>query len=480
MNEFSDGGPLPKPAPFPVHVPEADLADLRERLDRMRLPEAETVPDDSQGIRLWRLATLLESWREHDWRATEARINAIPHYRVFLDGLGIAFWHVRSPEPDARPLLLTHGWPGSVLEFESVLGPLSDPVAHGGSAQDAFHLVVPALPGFGFSERPSEPGWHPGRTARAWAELMTVLGYHHFGAHGGDWGACVSTELARIAPDRVTGLHLTMPLASPLPQDRITPGPAELDALHKRDHHLAEGYGFAQVMGTRPQTIGYSLLDSPAGLAAWLGEKFEAYADTRPTVGGGVSLAQQVDHLALYWLTRTGASSARWYWEAMRWVPRSAEQENDQPVLAPPPARCSPLIRGRPRGAGRSGATWTCGAGGSWTGAVTSLGWNSRGRWSRRSGPPSACCATNQPPWSEQRVNSSSATRVQSGRCSLDQGGPMPRRRPFLRTAALALAVGLATACTVATVTAGRAAISPSTSAPGGQLPVPPGALVDY
>ncbi|MET9251913.1 epoxide hydrolase [Nonomuraea sp. NPDC003709] len=193
---------VPEIEPFALHVPDHDLADLLARLDRVRLPEPETVPDSMQGIELRQLVTLLDAWRQHDWRAREARWNAIPHYRVRLDGLGIAFWHVRSPEPTALPLLMTHGRPGSVLEFENVLGPLSDPVAHGGSARDAFHVVVPALPGFGFSDRPRERGRHPGRTARAWAELVTVLGYRRFGAHGGDWGAFVSTELARLAPVR--------------------------------------------------------------------------------------------------------------------------------------------------------------------------------------------------------------------------------------------------------------------------------------
>ncbi|MEV1003857.1 epoxide hydrolase family protein [Nonomuraea sp. NPDC050202] len=321
--------------PYPIHVPGRDLADLRARLDRVRLPERETVPDATQGIELDRLGTLLDAWRQHDWRATEARWNTIPHYRASLDGLRIAFWHVRSPEPAALPLVLTHGWPGSVLEFENVIGPLTDPVAHGGSASDAFHVVVPALPGFGFSERPGERGWNPGRTARAWAGLMAALGYERFGAHGGDWGAYVSTELARQVPDRVAGLHLTMPPASPLPEDRLDPGPAEQRMLERRDLHLMDGYGFGMIMNTRPQTLGYSLLDSPAGLAAWLGEKFTAYSDTRPEAGGGVSLAQQAEGIALYWLTGTGASSARWYWEAMRWVPRSAEEENAQPVKVP-------------------------------------------------------------------------------------------------------------------------------------------------
>ncbi|EMD24690.1 epoxide hydrolase family protein [Amycolatopsis azurea] len=326
---------MPDIEPFTIRVPDRELADLHARLARVRLPEPETVSDATQGIELARLTTLLQAWRDHDWRAREIQWNTIPHYRARLDGLEIAFWHVRSPEPAALPLLLTHGWPGSILEFGKVIGPLADPVAHGGSAGDAFHVVVPSLPGFGFSERPRERGWHPGRTASAWAGLMTALGYERFGAHGGDWGACVSTELARLAPERVAGLHLTMPSASPLPEDRVTATPEEQRMLDRRDLHLADGYGFGLLMGTRPQTLGYSLLDSPAGLAAWLGEKFAAYADERPGSGGGVSVADQVDNIAMYWLTGTGASSARWYWEAMRWVPRSAEEENASPVTVP-------------------------------------------------------------------------------------------------------------------------------------------------
>ncbi|KFU81927.1 Pimeloyl-ACP methyl ester carboxylesterase [Amycolatopsis lurida] len=326
---------MPEIEPFTIHVPDRELADLHARLARVRLPEAETVSDATQGIELARLTALLRAWREHDWRAREIRWNTLPHYRARIDCLDIGFWHVRSPERTARPLILTHGWPGSILEFEKVIRPLTDPVAHGGSASDAFDVVVPSLPGFGFSERPSERGWHPGRTARAWAGLMTALGYRRFGAHGGDWGAVVSTELALHAPDRVAGLHLTMPSASPLPEDRVAPSAPERRMLDRRDLHLSDGYGFGMLMGTRPQTLGYSLLDSPSGLAAWLGEKFAAYTDDRPEYGGGVSLAEQVDTIALYWLTGTGASSARWYWEAMRWVPRSAEEENARPVTVP-------------------------------------------------------------------------------------------------------------------------------------------------
>lgn len=322
-------------APFSPSIPEHDVADLNRRLDQTRLPEAETVADGSQGLQVERLKTLLHAWRQHSWRGLETRFNAIPHFRAQLDGLNIAFWHLRSPEPTAIPLALTHGWPGSVLEFETILAPLTDPVAHGGSAQDAFHVVVPSLPGFGFSDRPRERGWNPGRTALAWAELMSGLGYEQFGAHGGDWGAFISIELARLVPDRIFGLHLTMPLASPLPEDHISADDAEKRMIEKRGQFLREEFGFGMIQGTRPQTLGYSLLDSPAGLAAWLGEKLVAFADTRPDGGGGVSLAQQLDNIALYWFTGTGASTARWYWEAIQWRPWSAEEENARPVIVP-------------------------------------------------------------------------------------------------------------------------------------------------
>ncbi|GAB3274151.1 epoxide hydrolase family protein [Kineosporia babensis] len=315
---------------FPVHVPDADLHDLAERLDRVRLPEPETVPDTSQGVPLERLNTLLRAWREHDWRALEQRWNAIGHYRARLDGLDIAFWHVRSAEPGARPLLLTHGWPGSVLEFENMIGPLTDPVAHGGSAADAFHVVIPALPGYGFSERPAGTGWGLARTARAWAELMAALGYEKFAAHGGDWGSFVSIELATQLPERLLGLHLTMPVASPLPEDRESADEAEQLMLAKRDQFLFLNGTHSLVLGARPQTLGYALLDSPAGLAAWLGERLDEFSGE-----GGVPLAQQLDNIALYWFTRTGASSSRWYWETRRDTPRGPEQENALPVTVP-------------------------------------------------------------------------------------------------------------------------------------------------
>ncbi|MEE4584548.1 epoxide hydrolase family protein [Streptomyces antimycoticus] len=332
---YPAGAVTPDIEPFTISVPDADLDDLRSRLDRVRLPESETVADASQGVPLDQMRALLAALRDVDWRAREKTWNAIGHFRTVIDGLELAFWHVRSPEPAAMPLLLTHGWPGSILEFEQVIGPLTDPAGHGGDRADAFDVVVPSLPGFGFSGRPAETGWNPARTADAWATLMSRLGYDRFAAHGGDWGAFISTELARRFPSRVIGLHLTMPVASPLPQDRDTATPAEARMIERRDLHLADGYGFGIQMGTRPQTLGYALVDSPAGLAAWLGEKFAAYADTRAEAGGGVSLDRQAEGIALYWLTGTGASTSRWYWEALRWTPRSAEEENARPVTVP-------------------------------------------------------------------------------------------------------------------------------------------------
>ncbi|MBT0769903.1 alpha/beta fold hydrolase [Kineosporia sp. J2-2] len=326
---------MPEIEPFPIHIPDSELTALRARLAVTRLPDRETVADTGQGVQLERLTAVLKAWEQHDWRALERRWNALGHFRTQVDGLNIAYWHVRSAEPNAVPLVLTHGWPGSVLEFEKLIGPLTDPVAHGGSADDAFHVVVPSLPGFGFTERPAEPGWHPGRTAAAWAELMAVLGYLRFGAHGGDWGAFVSTELARREPDRVLALHLTMPIVSPLPEDRASADEAEAARIRQRDHFLYSAGTHALVQGARPQTLGYSLVDSPSGLAAWLGERLDAFADTRPEAGGGISLAQQVDNIALYWFTQTGASSVRWYWDAQRWTPNTAEAQNQQPVDVP-------------------------------------------------------------------------------------------------------------------------------------------------
>lgn len=322
--------------PFRISIPDDELDLLRERISSTRWAEPETVTDTSQGLPLAQLQQLLAVWgSEYDWRAAERRWNALGSARTEIDGLPIHFLHVRSPHPQALPLLLTHGWPGSFIEFVDILGPLADPTAHGGKAEDAFHVVVPSLPGFGFTGRPRDQGWGVTRTAAAWKRLMERLGYDHYTAAGGDWGAFVTTELARIAEDRVAAIHLTLVPASPLPEEEANATESEQQVMDKRAAYLADGYGFAMEMGTRPQTVGASLVDSPAGLASWLAEKIPTAVDPGLPTAGTVGIVQLLDNISLYWFTKTGASSSRWYWEAWRSIPTSADQEQAAPVLVP-------------------------------------------------------------------------------------------------------------------------------------------------
>ena len=293
--------------PFRIEVPDADLRDLRERLGRTRWPEAETVADWSQGVPLAYLRELCGYWAEaYDWRATEARLNALPQFRTELDGLGIHFLHVRSPHPGALPLVITHGWPGSVVEFLKVIGPLTDPTAHGGDAADAFHLVIPSLPGFGFSGPTSEPGWDAARTARAWAELMRRLGYDRYGAHGNDAGAIVAPHQGRVDPDHVVGVHVNQVFSFP------SGDPAELAGLTPQElGYLAFLQGFVEravhdkLQAAQPQTLAHALADSPAGQLAWSGQLF----------GDALSKDHVLTNVATYWLTNTAASAARFYYE---------------------------------------------------------------------------------------------------------------------------------------------------------------------
>jgi pimeloyl-ACP methyl ester carboxylesterase len=303
--------------PFTISTGEAALADLADRLRRTRWPEHETVTGWSQGVPLDYLRGLCGYWAGgYDWRATGARLNRIPQFTTEVDGLRIHFLHLRSPHPGAVPLLMTHGWPGSFLEFERALGPLADPAGHGGAETVAFHLVVPSLPGYGFSGKPAAAGWDVHRIARAWAELMTRLGYQRFIALGSDWGTSVSTSLALQQPDRLLGIHLVPPLAPPdRGADDLTGG--ERAALADLDERDRTGSGYSAVHGTRPQTIGYSLLDSPAGLCAWMVEKLWAWTDHPGDLGQVLSADQVLDNITLYWLTGTGASSARLYWESI-------------------------------------------------------------------------------------------------------------------------------------------------------------------
>jgi pimeloyl-ACP methyl ester carboxylesterase len=309
--------------PFHVEVPEEALADLRRRIAGTRWPSRELVADRSQGVQLATMQALARYWaNDYDWRRCEAKLNALPQFTTEIDGVDIHFIHVRSPHPDALPLLMTHGWPGSVVEMLEVVGPLTDPTAHGGTPEDAFHLVLPSLPGYGFSGEPTELGWDPARNARAWAELMNRLGYTRYVAQGGDLGAPLTDAMGRLAPDGLLGIHLNL-LTSAVPiKDQM---PAETDqerAVHEAlTTFQTEGLAYFLEQTHRPQTIGYSLLDSPIGLASWLADHdtdayykiASAFVDDKPV--GNLTRDHLLDNITLYWLTGTGASAARWYWE---------------------------------------------------------------------------------------------------------------------------------------------------------------------
>jgi epoxide hydrolase len=333
--------------PFAIGVDAAALDDLRDRLRRARWPEREPVGDWSQGVPLGYLQGLCGYWAEgYDWRATEARLNQVPQFTTVIEGLDIHFLHVRSPHPGAVPLVMTHGWPGSFLEFERVLGPLTDPPAHGGDPADAFDVVVPSLPGYGFSGKPAAAGWDVHRIARAWAELMTRLGYGRFLAVGSDWGTSVSTSLALQHPGRLLGIHLVPPLAPP---DRAAGDLTddERAALADLDERSRTGSGYSAVQGTRPQTIGYALTDSPAGLCAWIVEKLWAWTDHPGDLGQVLSADQVLDNVTLYWLTATGASSARLYWESIAQVTEWFTTDTSDSVTVP--AGCSVFPKEVPR-----------------------------------------------------------------------------------------------------------------------------------
>jgi pimeloyl-ACP methyl ester carboxylesterase len=313
--------PRPGITPFRIEVPEADLDDLRQRLRRTRWPDPETVDDWSQGVPLRYLQRLCGYWADtYDWRVTEARLNAWPQLTVEVDGLGIHVLDARSPHPGALPLVLTHGWPGSVVEFLDVLGPLTDPPAHGGDAADAFHVLCPSLPGYGFSDKPTSAGWGVERIADAWAELMARLGHERYGAAGSDWGTTISTLLAHRDRDHVAGIHVVPPLAAPDPATFGDLTPAERAALADLERSGREESGYSEQQATRPQTLGYGLVDSPAGLCAWIVEKFRAWTDNGGDPEDALTRDQMLDDVMLYWLPGTGASSARLYWESIRLV----------------------------------------------------------------------------------------------------------------------------------------------------------------
>ncbi len=302
--------------PFTIEVPEIQLDDLRERLRRTRWPTGEPVSDWSQGLPLSYARELRDHWLEiYDWRATEARLNELDQHTTSIDGVDLHLLHARSPVEGARPLLLTHGWPGSVVEFLDILGPLTDPVAHGGDPADAFHVVAPSLPGYGFSGVPAEPGWGAERIADAWVELMARLGYVDWIAQGGDWGSMVSTLIGLRHPDAVAGIQLNMPIAPPTTEDLTE---AEQQGQARYREHRASGSAYAAIQSTRPQTLGYGLADSPMGQAAWIIEKFHAWTDHDGDHEQAVGRDRLLDNVMLYWLTDRGASSARLYWESFR------------------------------------------------------------------------------------------------------------------------------------------------------------------
>lgn len=304
--------------PFTINVPDSALADLRKRINETRWPDKETVADRSQGPRLAKLQEIARHWgTDYDWRKVEARLNALPMFMTEIDGVDIHFIHVKSRHPNALPLIVTHGWPGSVIEQLKIIEPLTNPTAYGGRAEDAFDLVIPSIPGFGFSGKPAEPGWGPDRIARAWIELMKRLGYTRYVAQGGDWGSPVSSAMARQKPAGLLGIHMNLPATVPVEVGMaLTGGPApeglsekERAALDSLIVFFNKYMAYGAIMGTRPQAIGYGLNDSPVGLAAWIFDYNNGELERL------LPRDDVLDNVTLYWLTNTATSAARIYWE---------------------------------------------------------------------------------------------------------------------------------------------------------------------
>jgi pimeloyl-ACP methyl ester carboxylesterase len=332
--------------PFRAHISDAKLADLRRRLAATRWPSRELVEDRSQGVQLATLKELVRYWAtDYDWRKAETKLNAFPQFVTKIDGVDIHFIHIKSRHPNAMPLIMTHGWPGSVVELLDTVAPLTDPTRYGGSAQDAFHLVLPSLPGYGFSGEPAELGWDTGRIARAWAELMKRLGYTRYVAQGGDVGADVTDAMGRQAPKGLVGIHLNLLTPALGIVDRL---PAQTEKERAAHNAVAtfrtNGFGYFLEQSTRPQTIGYSLLDSPVGLAAWLLDHdtdsyykiSRAFVEGKPV--GNLTRETIVDNITLYWLTGTGASAARWYWEFGQFLAAAGAGGKAPPPVAVPVA----------------------------------------------------------------------------------------------------------------------------------------------
>jgi pimeloyl-ACP methyl ester carboxylesterase len=354
MSESTSAGPRPADPtaasedttvrPFRVDIPEEALEDLRRRIAGVRWPTRELVADRSQGVQLATVQALARYWTtDYDLRRVESRLNALPQFTTEIDGVEIHFLHVRSRHEHALPLIMTHGWPGSVIELLETVGPLTDPTAHGGTPEDAFHLVLPSLPGYGYSGQPTELGWENGRIARAWAELMGRLGYTRYVAQGGDVGAAVTDAMGRQAPEGLLGIHVNL-LAGALGIADLLPAESEQEreAHGKLDAFRTDGFGYFLEQSTRPQTIGYFLLDSPIGLAAWMLDHdtdsyykiSRAFVDGEPV--GNLTRDNIVDNITLYWLTGTGASAARWYWEFGRFLAAAMAAGQAPPAVSVP------------------------------------------------------------------------------------------------------------------------------------------------
>ena len=330
--------------PFQVEFAEEEIAELRRRIEATRWPSEELVGDRSQGVQLATLQALARYWAtDYDWGRVAARLNALPQFTTEIDGVEIHFIHVRSRHENALPLLMTHGWPGSVIELLETVGPLTDPTAHGGSPEDAFHLVLPSLPGYGFSGEPAELGWENGPIARAWAQLMERLGYTRYVAQGGDVGAAVTDAMGRQGPEGLLGIHVNL-LAQAIGLKDQLPAESESErAAHQAlETFTTDGFGYFLEQTTRPQTIGYSLLDSPIGLAAWMLDHdtdsydkiSRAFVDGEPV--GNLTRDNVLDNITLYWLTGTGASAARWYWEFGRFLAAAGASGHAPPPVSVP------------------------------------------------------------------------------------------------------------------------------------------------
>jgi pimeloyl-ACP methyl ester carboxylesterase len=334
--------------PFRIETTQAQLDDLWARVDATRWPAEAPDADWVRGMPGSSLRELVEYWRHtYDWRAAEQQLNAWPQFTTTIDGQHLHFVHARSPEPGARPLLLTHGWPGSIVEFVHVLGPLTDPAAHGGDPADAFHVVAPSIPGYGFSGRPGEPGWNVTRIARTFATLMQRLGYERYGAQGGDWGSFISREVGVVDPEHVSGVHLNMLVTRPGRDDPIlaelTDG--ERERLTAYEHWSKDGTGYNRLQSTRPQTLAYALTDSPVGQLAWIVEKFKEWTDSTNAPEDAVDRDQMLTNVMIYWLTATAGSSAQLYYESAHGQPTPAASTTPTGVAVFPHDIARPIRR---------------------------------------------------------------------------------------------------------------------------------------